>query len=85
MKKIFIISFFIIMLIIGGRNVSYAGNNQNTSIVEEMQQTPVNTDNTTATMILPNTGLKNMTIISICIVSIIGIGSFVRSKTIKTK
>lgn len=40
---------------------------------------------TTASSVLPKAGLKNMIIISIIIVAMIGIGSYIRSKTIKLK
>lgn len=40
---------------------------------------------TTATSKLPSAGLKNMIIIAIVIVAMIGIGSYIRSKTIKLK
>ncbi len=42
-------------------------------------------NNTATATTIPKTGLENMSIIAIVVIAMIGVGSFVRAKTIKIK
>ena len=94
MKKIFsillVISMFMAINSTILPTVQAADNQQNNSVSAAANIVPAKgldeedlPKNTPATEAIPKTGLENITIIAIIVVSMIGLGSFIRAKTIK--
>ena len=95
MKKIFSVLLIVLMFIAINFAVSptvqAASSQENKAIssaanivpAQGLDEEDLPNNNTPATTTIPKTGLENISIIAIVVVSLIGLGSFIRAKTIK--